>query len=97
MVHSIFDVIGIQDSILEIVQNSSQPYIAKINQDNGHEQVFQIFLCLASFCVQEPPIPYVSKVKTMDKVDGPDADKSEWIKLEFFMDPDNSVSGSKYS
>jgi hypothetical protein len=28
----------------------------------------------------------------MDKVDGTDADKSEWIKLEFPMDPDNSAS-----
>jgi hypothetical protein len=36
-------------------------------------------------------------VKKMDKVDGPDADKSEWIKLEFLMDPDNPASGSKYS
>jgi hypothetical protein len=33
----------------------------------------------------------------MDKVDGNDADKSEWIKLEFLMDPDNPASGSKYS
>jgi hypothetical protein len=31
----------------------------------------------------------------MDKVDGPDADKSEWIKLEFLVDPDNPAS--KYS
>jgi hypothetical protein len=31
----------------------------------------------------------------MDKVDGPDADNSEWIKLEFLMDPDNPASGSK--
>jgi hypothetical protein len=36
-----------------------------------------------------PPIPFVSKVKKMDKVDGPDADKLEWIKLEFLMNPDN--------
>jgi hypothetical protein len=36
-------------------------------------------------------------VKKMDKVDGPDADKYEWIKLEFLMDPDNPASGSKYS
>jgi hypothetical protein len=34
------------------------------------------------------PISFVSKVKKMDKVDRPDADKSEWIKLEFLMDPD---------
>jgi hypothetical protein len=33
----------------------------------------------------------------MDKVDGPDADKSEWIKLEFLMDTDNPASVSKYS
>jgi hypothetical protein len=41
--------------------------------------------------VQEKPnpIPLVSKVKKMDKLDEPDADKSEWIKLEFLMDPDN--------
>jgi hypothetical protein len=41
------------------------------------------------------PIPFVSTVKKMDKVDGPDADKSKWIKLEFLMDPDNP--DSKYS
>jgi hypothetical protein len=40
-------------------------------------------------------IPSVSKVKKMDKVHGHDADKSEWIKLEFLMDPDNPAS--KYS
>jgi hypothetical protein len=31
----------------------------------------------------------------MDKVDGPDLHKTELIKLEFFMDPDNPAS--KYS
>jgi hypothetical protein len=36
-------------------------------------------------------------VKKVDMVDGPDADKSEWIKLEFLMDPDNPARGSKYS
>jgi hypothetical protein len=30
-------------------------------------------------------------VKKVDKVDGPDADKSEWIKLEFLMDPDQTT------
>jgi hypothetical protein len=34
-------------------------------------------------------------VKDVDKVDGPDADKSRWIKLEFLIDPDNPAS--KYS
>jgi hypothetical protein len=41
------------------------------------------------------PIPLVSKVKKVDKIDGPDADKSEWTNLEFLMDPDNPAS--KYS
>jgi hypothetical protein len=41
------------------------------------------------------PIPFVSKVKKMDKVDRPDTDKSELIKLEFLMDLDNPAS--KYS
>jgi hypothetical protein len=36
-------------------------------------------------------------VKKMDKVDVPDSEKSEWIKLEFLMDLDNPASGSKYS
>jgi hypothetical protein len=36
------------------------------------------------------PIPFVSKLKKMDKVDGPDVDKTEWTKLEFLMDPDNA-------
>jgi hypothetical protein len=33
----------------------------------------------------------------MDKVDGPGTDKSEWIKLEFFVDPNNTVLDFKYS
>jgi hypothetical protein len=36
-------------------------------------------------------------MKKMEKVDGTDADKSEWIKLEFLMDPNNQVLSSKYS
>jgi hypothetical protein len=39
-----------------------------------------------------PPICFVSKVKKADKVNGPDADKSEWTKLEFLMDLDNPAS-----
>jgi hypothetical protein len=46
---------------------------------------------------KNPPFPSVSKVKKMEKVDGTDTDMSEWIKLEFLMDPDNPASGSKYS
>jgi hypothetical protein len=38
-----------------------------------------------------PPIPFASKVKKTDMVDGTDVDKSEWIKLEFLMDPDNTA------
>jgi hypothetical protein len=52
---------------------------------------------LPSSVRKNPPILFVSKVKKMNKVDGPDADKSEWIKLEFLMDPDNPTLGSKYS
>jgi hypothetical protein len=33
----------------------------------------------------------------MDKIDGTDAEKPEWIKLESFTDPENPVSGSNYS
>jgi hypothetical protein len=44
---------------------------------------------------ENPPIPFVSKVKKIDKVDGTDADKSKWIKLKFLMDPDNPAF--KYS
>jgi len=33
----------------------------------------------------------------MDKVDGHDTEKSEWIKLEFLMDLGNPAWGSKYS
>jgi hypothetical protein len=36
-------------------------------------------------------------VKKMDKVYGTDADKSELIKLEFLMDPNNPESDFKYS
>jgi hypothetical protein len=43
----------------------------------------------------QSPINFVFKVKKMDKVDGTDAVKSEWIMLEFLMVPDNPVS--KYS
>jgi hypothetical protein len=35
-----------------------------------------------------PSFLFVSKVKKMDKGDGPDADKTELIKLEFFMNPE---------
>jgi hypothetical protein len=47
---------------------------------------------------KKPPlISFVTKVKKMDKVDGPDTDKSEWIKLKFLMDPENPASSSTYS
>jgi hypothetical protein len=42
-------------------------------------------------------ITFVSKVKKINKIDGPEAEKSEWIKLEFLMDPDNPALDSKYS
>jgi hypothetical protein len=31
-------------------------------------------------------------VKKMDRVDGPDADNPEWIKLEYLMDPAKPAS-----
>jgi hypothetical protein len=49
----------------------------------------------ASMHKNPPPIPFNSKVKKVKKVDVPDADKSEWIKLVSLMDPDNAAS--KYS
>jgi hypothetical protein len=36
-------------------------------------------------------------VKKMDKIDGPDTDKSEYTKLELLMDPENPALDSKYS
>jgi hypothetical protein len=33
----------------------------------------------------------------MNKVDGTDVDKSDWIKLEILMDPDNPALDPKYS
>jgi hypothetical protein len=52
--------------------------------------------CFASFCARETSIHSVSKVKKMVKVDVPDADKYEWIKLKFLMDSDNPSLDSKY-
>jgi hypothetical protein len=40
-------------------------------------------------------MPLVSKLKKMDKVDGPVVDKSEWIQLELLINSDNPAS--KYS
>jgi hypothetical protein len=44
---------------------------------------------------ENPPIPFVSKVKKLDKADGGEVEKTELIKLEFLMDPANPAS--KYS
>jgi hypothetical protein len=47
---------------------------------------------LLLLCTRTPnPIPFVSKLKKIHKVDETDMDKSEWIKLEFLMDPDNTA------
>jgi hypothetical protein len=50
-------------------------------------------------CKKPPPfpIPSVSKVKKMGKVDVPDADKTELIKLEYLTDSDNPDCDSKHS
>jgi hypothetical protein len=50
-----------------------------------------------SVCENPHPFPFLSKVKKMDKVYGPDTHKSEWIKLEFLMDPDIPESLTNYS
>jgi hypothetical protein len=47
--------------------------------------------------LENPHFPFDPKVKKVDKVDGPDTHKSEWIKLEFLMDPENPAGGFKYS
>jgi hypothetical protein len=47
---------------------------------------------LLPFVSKNAPLPrflLYTRVKKMDKVDVSDANKSEWIKLEFLMDPDN--------
>jgi hypothetical protein len=43
-------------------------------------------------CAINPSISFAPKVKKMNKVDGLELDKSEWIKLEFFMDSVNPAS-----
>jgi hypothetical protein len=48
-----------------------------------------------SVCKNILHIPFISNVKNMNNADGSDADKTEWINLEFLMDPGNSAS--KYS
>jgi hypothetical protein len=48
-----------------------------------------------SLCESSSRLLFISKVKNIDKGNGPDKDKTELIKMEFFMDPDNP--GSKNS
>jgi hypothetical protein len=47
---------------------------------------------LLHYAYENPPIPFVSKLKNSDKVDGSDTDKYEWIKLDFFMESVNRAS-----
>jgi hypothetical protein len=59
-----------------------------------------LFLLLLLYTTPSPFIPFVSKLKKMENIDGPDLDKSEWNKLEFLLDPDNPALYSldfKYS
>jgi hypothetical protein len=49
---------------------------------------------LPPFVYMNPPlslIPFVSEVKKVNEVHGPNADKTEMIKFEFFMDSENGV------
>jgi hypothetical protein len=61
------------------------PLLSQINLNNVHAKVFKIFCYFASFCYQDLPIPFVSKVKKTDKVNMLYADKTTLIKVEFFM------------
>jgi hypothetical protein len=47
---------------------------------------------LPSVICEIPPIPFVSKAKNTENVDGANMDKTEFIKLEFLMDPSNPAS-----
>ena len=40
---------------------------------------------------KDPPIPFVSKTKKVES-DGMQADKTEYIKLDFFVEPENPAS-----
>jgi hypothetical protein len=60
-------------------------------------KVSKSFAALPPSVCYKTPIPFDSKLKKMDKVYGPDAEKSELIKLVILMDPDNPALGSKYS
>jgi hypothetical protein len=46
---------------------------------------------------ENPPHSFCFQGEEDGQVDGPDVDKSDWIKLEFLMDPDNPALDSKYS
>jgi hypothetical protein len=59
-----------------------------INLNSCHELVFKMFCYFASFFAQEHPIPFVSKLKKMDKVDGPDLNTIESIKLDLMKRPE---------
>jgi hypothetical protein len=53
-----------------------------------------VFRCIDSFCAWDS---FNSKAKKMDKVDRPDTNKTDWIKLYIFIDPDKPAQGFKYS
>jgi hypothetical protein len=33
------------------------------------------------------PVPFISNMKEMEKLDGADTDKTKWIMMDFFKDP----------
>jgi hypothetical protein len=53
---------------------------------------FSISFAALTPSVFKNPHSFVSKVKKVDNMDGPDVYKSERIKLEFLMNPDNLIS-----
>jgi hypothetical protein len=54
-------------------------------------------MAMSKFSKSTAVLPPSVPKKKKDKVDENDADKSEWIKMEFPMDPDNPALDSKYS
>jgi hypothetical protein len=68
------------------------PLLKKSVQTKATSKLSKSTAALPPYVRKNPPIPLICMMKKMDKVHGPDAEKSEWIKLEFLMDLDNPAS-----
>jgi hypothetical protein len=58
--------------------------------------IYSLLLCARTSLPLPHPHFFVSKAEKLDRVDGPDTEKSEWIKLEFFIDSYNPELVSKF-